>query len=153
MRYPNYASYHANPNFDPAIGDSPNNPRSVVDPNSQKVYTTGLTDVQQHSQYTFSTELTWQAGEYIKFALGGAYTIVQSHLITFDQPCNPDFSDSVDKSGPCKTTSVSSTGASNIGATGIPNPNYRPVVNRPGRRFKVDDSHAFDAWINATVMF
>ena len=133
--------------------EGPNNPRSVVNPNSQKVYTTGLTDVQQHSQYTFSTELTWQAGEYIKFSLGGGYTIVQSHLLTFDQACNPDFSDDVTKSGPCKTTTQSTGGATNTSATGIPNPNYRPVINTPGRRFKVDDSHAFDAWINATVMF
>ena len=27
------------------------------------------------------------------------------------------------------------------------------VLSVPGRRFLVDDSHAFDAWINATVMF
>ncbi|MBK7579074.1 MAG: hypothetical protein IPI67_02610 [Myxococcales bacterium] len=148
VRAPAYASYRENPAFDATQPDGPNNPRSVVDPNSQKVYTTGLTDVQQHGTYMFSTEVTWQAGEYVKFTLGGGYTLVQSHLITFDQACNPDFSDDVTKSGPCKNTT-----ASGYSATGIPNPNYRPVINTPGRRFKVDDSHAFDAWLNATVMF
>jgi hypothetical protein len=148
LRNPNYATYHANPAFDPAQPDGPTNPRSVVDPNSQKVYTTGLTDVQQHGIYTLSTELTWQAGEYVKFSLGGAYTLVQSHFLSFDQACNPDFSDDLNKSGPCKSTTATTNSA-----TGIPNPNYRPVINVPGRRFKVDDSNAFDAWINATVMF
>lgn len=148
LRAPNYASYRENPSYDPNQPDGPTNPQSVVDPNSQRVYTTGLTDVQQHGIYTFSTELTWQAGEYVKFSLGGAYTLVQSHLITFDQACNPDFSDDVRKSGPCKSTT-----SSGYSATGIPNPNYRPTINTPGRRFKVDDSHAFDAWLNATVMF
>lgn len=148
LRAPTYASYKANPAFNPNAADGPGNPRSVVDANSQRVYTTGLTDVQQHGTYTLSTELTWQAGEYVKFSLGGGYTLVQSHLLTFDQACNPDFSDDITKSGPCKSTSQSG-----YSATGIPNPNYRPTINAPGRRFKVDDSHAFDAWLNATVMF
>ncbi|MBX3130696.1 MAG: hypothetical protein KF718_28515 [Polyangiaceae bacterium] len=142
MRNPNYAAYRD----DGANG-------SVVDPNSQKVFFTGLTDVQQHGRYTFSTEFTWQAGEYVKFGLGGGYTLVQSHFITFDQACNPDFSDDVSKSGPCRSTSTDSFGAQTFTATGIPNPNYRAGINMPGRRFLVDDSHAFDAWLNATVMF
>lgn len=141
LRYPTYATYKENPS---------GSPPSVVDENSQKVYTTGLTDVQQHGIYMLSTELTWQAGEYVKFNLGGGYTLVQSHLITFDQACNPDFSDDIRKSGPCRTENPA---ANTYSATGIPNPNYRAVINSPGRRFKVDDSHAFDAWINATVMF
>jgi hypothetical protein len=153
LRNPNYANYRANPAFDPTQPEGPSNPRSIVDPNSEKVYTTGLTDVQQHGVYMLSTELTWQAGEYVKFSLGGGYSLVQSHFISFDQPCNPDFSDDPTKAGPCKSTTTSATGATNTKATGIPNPNYRPVINTPGRRFLVDDSHAFDAWINATVMF
>ncbi len=56
IRKPSFAAYH-----DYGTGES------VVDPTSQKVYFTGLTDVQQHGKYTFSTEFTWQAGEYVKF--------------------------------------------------------------------------------------
>jgi hypothetical protein len=141
LRHPNFSDYEP-------TGD-PNNP-SQVNPRSSKVYVTGLTDVQQHGVYTFSTEFTWQAGEYVKFGLGGGYTLVQSHFITFDQPCNPDVDNkTVGEAGPCKSTNASG----GTTATGVPNPNYRHVINVPGRRFLVDDSHAWDAWINATVMF
>ncbi len=142
IRSPNFAEYQTNP-------DTTSSTPSIVNPNSQKVYFTGLTDVQQHGVYNLSAQFTWQAGEYVKFNLGGGYTLVQSHFITFDQACNPDFSDSIGKAGPCKSI-TSPTGSK---ATGIPNPNYRATINVPGRRFKVDDSHGFDAWINATVMF
>jgi hypothetical protein len=122
---------------------------SVVDPNSQKVYFTGLTDVQQHGEYTFSISTTYQAGEYVKFNVGGAYTLYQGHFVTFDQACNPNFSSDASQMGPCRT----GTAETGYTATGIPNPNYRKVINDPGRRFKVDGSNGFDAWISATVMF
>ncbi len=147
LRRPNYAEYQANPD-----SNSRDQYPSVVNQSSQKVYFTGLSDVQQHGSYTFSTQFTWQAGQYVKFNLGGAYTLTQAHMISFDQPCNPDFSNNVGKAGPCKQTRTSGTSTTTT-ATGIPNPNYRAPVNMPGRRFKVDGSHAFDAWINATVMF
>jgi hypothetical protein len=147
LRYPNFAKYQKNPDT-ATFGSVP----SVVNPNSQKVYVTGLTDVQQYGTYTFSGQFTWQAGEFVKFNLGGGYTIVQGHLITFDQPCNPDFNDRVNESGPCRAANTTAS-AGNKSITGIPNPNYRPTINAPGRRFKVDDSHSFDAWLNATVMF
>jgi len=147
MRTPLYSKYQQNP--DPPLPGEPPNP-SVINPSSQKVYFTGLTDVQQHGSYTLSSSFTWQAGEYVKFNLGGGYTLVQGHLITFDQACNPEFDESVAEAGPCRQQEQSTGG---VTATGIPNPNYRVVVNSPGRRFKVDDSHSFDVWLNATVMF
>jgi hypothetical protein len=142
IRRPNFSSFHANPSGD--------DPPSVANPNSQKVYFTGLTDVQQHGVYGFSTQFTWQAGEFVKFNLGGGYSVVQSHFITFDQSCNPDFSDDIGKSGPCRSENET-TGA--LRPTGIPNPNFRHVINVPGRRFLVEESNAFDVWLNATVMF
>ena len=145
LRYPKWAAYTEGPN-DPTTGL----PTSVVDPGSQRVYFSGLTDVQQHGIYTVSSQVTWQAGEYIKFNLGGSYTIVQSHYITFDQACNPDFKNDASKAGPCQRIDPREQTAS---ATGIPNPNYRVVVNVPGRRFRVDKSNAMSGWINATVMF
>jgi hypothetical protein len=141
LRAPNFAAYHANPNPD---ADDPNDPSSVVNPNSQMVYVTGLTDVQQHGDYMLSTEFSWQAGEFIKFNLGAGYRIIQSHMITFDQPCNPDFSGNAGAAGPCTDGER---------ATGIPNPNYRRVINAPGRRFKVGTSTGLKAWLNASVMF
>jgi hypothetical protein len=142
LRTPLYAEYQANPDGDPNIP-------SVVKTSSERVYFTGLTDVQQHGVYSFSTAFTWQAGRYVKFNVGGGYTLVQGHLISFDQPCNADFDDDVDKAGPCREQ----ISPGEYEATGIPNPNYRAVLNAPGRRFKVDDAHLFDVWLNATVMF
>jgi hypothetical protein len=145
LRYPNYAEYQAN--------QLSNDPPSVVNPESQKVYFTGLTDVQQHGVYTLSTSLSWQAGEYVKFNVGAAYTLTQAHFITFDQACNPDFDRDLTKAGPCRGTRRSGTNSESPVATGIPNPNYRRAINDPGRRFKVSDSSDFDLWVNAAVMF
>jgi hypothetical protein len=144
LRSPQFATYMQNP--DPV---SASKYPSVVDPNSQLVYFTGLTDVQQHGEYTFSARTTYQAGEYVKFNIGGGYTLIQGHFITYDQACNPNFNGDASQSGPCRTYSAS--GGSS--ASGIPNPNYRKVINDPGRRFKVDGANGFDAWISATVMF
>ena len=145
MREPKYASYQANPNYDGTAGSAP----SVINPNSQKVYDTGLADIQQHGVYQVSSQFTWQAGEYVKFNFGGAYTFMQSHIITYDQACNPDFSGDIDKAGPC----ITGEGTNTRTATGIPNPSFRAEINTPGRRFKVDDGVRIDGWINATVMF
>ncbi len=144
VRAPNYAEYQAC-----TPGANCQNATSVVNTGSEKVYFTGITDVQQHGTYRLSTEFTWQAGEYIKFHVGGGYTLVQSHYITFDQACNPAFSGDSSKAGPCHDQTT--TGSSSV--SGTPNPNYRRSINDPGQRFKVDDSHAIDAWVNATVMF
>lgn len=144
LRMPNYAEYHRNS----AFGTDPNAARSVVDPDSRKVYTTGLNSVQAHGNYTLSASFTWQAGQYVKFNAGAAYTLTQSHFITFDQGCNPDLSSDLDASGPCHTTTSSGSQS-----TGTPNPNFRKVVNDPGHRFLVDDATQVDVWLNATVMF
>ena len=152
LRVPNFAEYQKNPQCTtstPCGGPGQSAP-SVINPQSEKVYFTGITDVQAHGNYRLSTELTVQAGEYIKFHVGGGYTLVQAHYITFDQACNPAFSADGDKAGPCRSQAVAG-GSSSV--SGTPNPNYRRVLNDPGQRFKVDDSHAVDAWINATVMF
>ncbi len=152
LRNPHFAEYQPNltdPN-DPNSVD-PNLP-SVVNPNSQKVYFTGLTDVQAHGSYTLSTQFTWQAGEYVKFNLGAGYTLVQSHFITFDQSCNPDFSGDATRAGPCRAQTGDGA-APEYRATGLPNPNFRKIINDPGRRFRVDSVHGLDAWLNATVMF
>ena len=145
MRNPNFAAYQAADAANPAAG-------SVINPSSQKVYMTGITDVQQHGIYTLSGAVTVQAGEYVKFNVGAAFTAEQGRVITFDQPCNPDFKGDVGKAGPCQST-VASTSAGVPAATGIPNPNYRSVINAPGRRFRLDDSTIWDAWVNAIVMF
>jgi hypothetical protein len=147
LRYPNYAEYQAGPRQ--MDGSIP----SIANPSSQKVYFTGLTDVQQHGVYTLSGSVNWQVGEFVKFNVGAAYTLTQAHFLTFDQACNPDFAKDLDKAGPCRGTKTDANGAPKESPSGIPNPNYRKVINDPGHRFKVSSSSDVDAWINATVMF
>jgi hypothetical protein len=147
LRRPNFASF--SPNYvSPGVLDKTN--PSVVNASTQTVYTTGITDVQQHGIYTFATRFTFQAGEYVKFNVGGSFTAEQSHIITLDQPCNPDFNNNAGGAGPCHTQA---TTTSNLTATGIPNPNYRAVIDAPGRRFLVNGVTMWDAWVNAVVMF
>jgi hypothetical protein len=144
LRYPNYAEFQAGPTAG----------TSVANPNSQKVYFTGLTDVQQHGVYTLSGSVNWQAGQYVKFNVGAGYTLTQAHFVTFDQACNPDFSNDLTKAGPCHGSKLDSNGAAARDvASGIPNPNYRKAINDPGHRFKVSGASDIDAWVNATVMF
>jgi hypothetical protein len=150
LRNPQWAEYKANPNF----GD-PNQPTSVVDEGSQKVYFTGLTDVQAYGSYRGSASVTWQASEFVKFTFGLGYRHDQAHGITGDQPCNPDLKQDgvagAQKAGPCKQGDE--TKGETPVATGQPNPNYRPTVNAVGRRFVVDDSNTFDIFASGVVMF
>ena len=122
--------------------------QSVVDAESNKVYFTGITDVQAHGDYKLSASFTFQAGAYVKFNLRAAYGITQGHFITFDQACNPNFTGDLGAAGSCKTG-----GEGQQTATGIPNPNFRKGINDTGRRFRVDNSSNIDAWLNASVMF
>lgn len=139
------------PHYDRYI-DGPDG-ESVVDTSSQKVYFTGLTDVQQHLLWKLQAEVTWQAGEYVRFKLGGAYTQVQSHILSNSQSCNPDFDPELAEAGRCRTTELGDDGEPEERATGLPNPSYRSVIDAPGRRYRVADSYNLDAWLRAIVMF
>jgi hypothetical protein len=142
IRMPNYSAYTK-----PAAGSTGT---SALDPNSERVYFTGLVDTQQYLITRYSFGITYQLNEYIKFGVGTALNHIQSHFLTFDQPCNASLNGALQESGPCRgRTDV----GSNWQATGIPNPNYRAVINAPGRRFLVDGSTGFDGWLNATAMF
>jgi hypothetical protein len=145
LRNPNYAAYTAAP-----AGSL--NP-SQVDLGSQKVYFTGLTDVQQFATFSGSFSVTWQAAEYVKFQAGLGYLREQSHSITTDQPCNPDFKGDLGAAGPCLNVQPLAGGGTQYSASGIPNPNYRPAINTVGHRFRSDDGSIWNAWLNAVVMF
>jgi len=153
IRQPQWARYKRNPNFieNPGPNDI-RQPLSVIDETSQKTYVTGLTDVQQYASIRAQGAVTWQASEYVKFTFGLGFTHDQKHGITGDQPCNPSFKDDINQSGPCKSGNELNVGEI-ISATGIPNPNYRPVINAVGRRFWVSDSNTFDVFASGVVMF
>jgi hypothetical protein len=95
--------------------------------------------------------VTMQAGQYVKFTGGVGLTYSQSHLVTAADACNPDLGNGdAGASGPCRAGAVSGGGGS---VTGVPNPNHRPVIDLPGRRFSVDDTLLVDLWVSGVVMF
>jgi hypothetical protein len=120
------------------------NGQSVAD--GSKVYFTGVTDVQAHGALGSNVNLTWQAGEYVKFNAGLGLGWMQSHLITSADACNPDVVD-IDRAGPCVSSNP------NQPVTGLPNPNHRPVIDLPGRRFSADDTFLLNFWLGGVVMF
>ncbi len=160
LRNPQWAAYKANDLFDQTACNSKGLcARSVVDEGSQKTYNTGLTNVYAHGVYRGSASATWQASEYVKFQAGFGIQFDQGHVITGDQPCNPNASVITGASNPRDAAVVGKAGPCHAGdeanptATGIPNPNYRPTVNVVGRRFYVDSSTTWDVAISGTVMF
>lgn len=150
IRRPNFSDYRAPQAGEGAVVGSGS--RSVVNQGSQKVYVTGLTDTAAHGSFQVSASAQFQAAEFIKFQLGFGYTYIQSHYITGDQPCNPNFKNDVSKSGPCQSTRTNGT-TTTASATGVPNPLYRPAIDIVGRRFLMDSASQIDVWANAVVMF
>ena len=167
LRAPQWAGYMPNAGFNKANCVMPtmagqSNPNtctpSVVDSSTQKVYTTGLTDVLAYGSFRGSASVMWQASTYVKFQFGVGYSHDQGHVITGDAVCNPS-SKSEGTSGPCHIGAYSGpapgagTGTANYQPTGLPNPNYRATINDVGRRYWVDDSNTFDLFASAVVMF
>jgi hypothetical protein len=150
IRRPNFAEYQAGNTQVPNNLSSGTN--SVIKPGSSKIYVTGLTDTAAHGSFSVSGSAQFQAGEYVKFQLGAGYTYIQPHLITGDQPCNPNFTDNVNKSGPCQSIGSTDTTTTRR-ATGIPNPLYRPAMDIVGRRFLMSNANQWDLWAQAVVMF
>lgn len=138
LRSANPASYH--------IGADN---RSVPDPSSSRVYFNGITDQQGFGSVRGSTSVTWQAGKFVKFNVGGGLTYVQSHLITAADACNPNFKSEPGAAGPCRSGGAGGTAQ----VTGVPNPHHRPVIDLPGRRFRADDTILVDLWLSGVVMF
>ncbi len=111
---------------------------------------TGLTDVEAHGIFGGRAGIVVQAAQYVRFNLGFGLAHIQGHLITTADACNPDLTPGdIYKAGRCR----SGTGTANETATGTPNPNHRPVLDLPGRRFRVSDAWIYDAWVSGTVMF
>jgi hypothetical protein len=142
-RRPNFASYVANE--DPSsLADFP----SVVDPDSEKVFATGITNVQGHGAYALRLLARWQAGRYVQFNLGGGWALTQRHVVTLGEPCDVSRATELNRAGPCVTRAEEEPPA-----LGAPDPSYRPEVEQSGHRFIVDTASTIDAWVGATVMF
>jgi hypothetical protein len=137
LRTPNPAGYMANPTGGP--------PASIVDPRSEKVYFTGVTEQQAFGSFSLSAAATWQAGEYIKFTVGSTFSYAQPHLVTAADSCNPNII-RVDQAGPCRDAATGQV-------AGVPNPDHRDVIDLPGHRFSVDDTTIVDLYVMGIVMF
>jgi hypothetical protein len=153
LRSPQWAGYMANQSYVGPSNGKPGNgqPQSVVDTSTGKVYTTGLTDVLAYGSYRLSGSVMWQASEYVKFQFGLGYSHDQAHVITGDSPCSSNGNANAANAGPCHSGDSSQGQA--VTPTGIPNPNYRGVINDVGRRYWVDNSNTFDLFASAVVMF
>jgi hypothetical protein len=139
-RRPNFAGYL--PNADPGV-TAP----SVVDPDSVRVFPTGITNVEAHGAYALRVLAHWQAGRYVRFDLGGGWALTQRHGVTLGAPCDASRAVDIEHAGPCLTAEMEPR------AIGAPDPSYRPETDEPGHRFIVDTASTLDAWVGATVMF
>jgi hypothetical protein len=142
-RRPNFAGYVANPDAASQAAFP-----SVVNPDSERVFPTGLTEIQGHGAYALRVTARWQAGQYVHFDAGGALSLTESHWLTSGQPCDGERAVDSASAGPCVRAE-----AGTLQAIGAPDPTYRPEVDVPGRRFFVDTASTIDAWVGATVMF
>ena len=118
--------------------------KSVADKNSESVYFTGITEEQAYGSFTLSASATWQAGEYIKFTAGSAFTYAQPHLVTAADTCTPNSTD-INTAGPCAVPGGP--------VLGTPNPDHHDLIDLPGHRFSIDDTTIVDLWVMGVVMF
>jgi hypothetical protein len=133
LRTPNPASYTSGPNG-----------KSVVDPNAENVFFSGVTEQQAYGSFTLMSSATWQTGAYIKFTLGAGLTYAQSHLITSSDVCTPNGNTNPSAAGPCVQNGL---------VQGVPNPDHRDILDLPGHRFSVDDTLIVDLYAMGVVMF
>lgn len=143
-----FSAYHSegreySPLFD-ALGSSAH-PQLLADQNdgtARTVHFGGITDTSAYASFGGRLGLAIQAARYIRFAFGGAFTYDAAHMVTFADACNPD----VNPSGP-------EDGRAGNCRSGIINPDHRPVLDLPGRRFRVNEVTTFDLFVSATGMF
>jgi hypothetical protein len=138
LRTPNPSRWSA-----PMGGSAP----SVPAPGYERIYFTGVTEEQSYGSFTLSASATWQAGQYIKFTAGSAFTYAQPHLVTAADSCNPSILDS-GQAGPCRSSAAGGTQVQ-----GVPNPDHHDIIDLPGHRFSVDDTTIVDLYVMGTVMF
>ncbi len=113
---------------------------SPADPSLRRSYNYGITDTQAHARLGARAALEMQAARYVRFTLGVSLFYNTPYLISGADPCNPNSlpADADDRRvGSC--------------SSGILNPSYRPSIDTPGRRFRLDGDFtiSFDAMLTA----
>jgi hypothetical protein len=131
---------------DPSRGIRACNTNDPSDTNcfvGEKVPFYGLTDIRPRLRYGFRLGIEMQAAEYVRFNLGTGVSWVTHYGITASDPCNPDFSGG-------------NRGEAYRGSTcgsGVVNPNHRPNIDLPGRRFFMTGEVLVDLYATATAQF
>lgn len=102
---------------------------------------TGVTDVEAHGRLGFRAGLELQAARYVRFLMGMGFTYTTPHLLTGSGRCNAEVSAADDdpRRGGC--------------SNGIVNPSHRPVIDVPGRRFRLDGAFTLDFYVTAIGQF
>jgi hypothetical protein len=107
----------------------------------------GLTDIQSHLKYGFRVGLEMQAAQYVRFSFGSGFWWVTNHAITMSDACNPYVSDNG------RRESFRGATCADANEKGIVNPNHRPTIDLPGRRFWMTSELIVDLYATATAQF
>ncbi|MEZ4253657.1 MAG: hypothetical protein R3B99_36080 [Polyangiales bacterium] len=103
---------------------------------------TGLTSVQAHAEVRGTLAIEMQAARYVRFQVGGTFTFISDHALTFNDACNSGGTadgPNDPRIGGCED--------------GLLDPHYRGEIDSPGRRFQLNDAYGFDIFVRATAQF
>ncbi len=109
---------------------------------------TGLTRIEGHGTFGGRLTLTLQVARYVKFDFGASIAHDQEHFITFSDQCRL----------PRGGETGSATGPDNRYDC-LNNPDtifveeWRPQIDRVGRRFRAEETTIFQAFVNVNVQF
>lgn len=115
--------------FNPACNAS-----ATVNPYQGRPFT-GITTIENYAQLGADIAVMAQIGPYFQVRSGFEYTNDRAHDITGDDIGTPQ------------------TGSGRVTQPGEFNPAYRPVIDQPGRRMRVDNVNTFNFYLYAQVMF
>lgn len=112
-----------------------------TDEDARQVPFSGMTQVESHMRLGAELQLMIQAARYVRFTLGFGVGYVTPYLLTGASPCNDTVGGGEDdpRAGAC--------------AKGITNPSHRPVIDQPGRRFRLDGVLTLDLFAVAGGQF
>ncbi len=111
----------------------------------RRVAFNGLTDVEAHGEFGGQFAIEMQASRYIRFRFGVDVAYITPHVITFTDGCDPGAS----SSGMGDPRNCDSSRPDE----GLINPHHRPVIDRPGNRFRLDGGVALDLFVTAAAQF
>jgi hypothetical protein len=118
-----------------------NSDHLVANSPGRKVPFTGLTNADAHARVGLETALVMQAAQYVRFRLGFGLAFVSPYLLTNTVRCNADShaANGDPRAGDCYPN--------------LWNPQYRPVIDLPGQRFRLVDDVVFDLFATAIGQF